>query len=389
MAHNTLSIMNLLPTAPLEQRGTLYQLIAETIQATGGIPFSDFMHAALYTPKWGYYRAHSKKFGRNGDFVTAPEISPLFSYSLANQCADILATLKDGNILEFGAGSGRMALDLLTQLDKLGCLPAHYDIIEISPTLIARQQSLLQRQRPDLAERVCWLDRLPETFEGMILANEVLDAMPVERFKIIDGCIHQAFVCLDSKGSFYTDFVRTHHQGLETLQAHYQLAEGYESEYHGLMAPWLRTLSETLTRGVILLMDYGFPGHEYYHPERSSGTLMCHYRHHTHPDPFLHLGWQDITVHIDFTALACAASDFNLEVAGYTSQAHFLMACGLLNWLPSASDTDLQSWLESSQQIQKLTAPHEMGALFKVMALTKDFEHSVRGFQTQDERHRL
>ncbi|MGM0593848.1 MAG: class I SAM-dependent methyltransferase, partial [Pseudomonadota bacterium] len=346
---------------------------------------------ALYAPGLGYYSAGSGKFGEAGDFVTAPELSPLFSRCLARQCAEVLAGIGGGEILEFGAGSGVMAADILAELARLEQLPPRYCILELSADLRQRQQQTIEQRVPELASRVVWLDALPEAgFRGVVLANEVLDAMPVHRFVIDNGEPHQLDVVWDGKefllesgppdAALYTR--------LKQLQQQYGLAEGYYSEINLRAEEWVRSLAGFLAQGVALLIDYGFPQREFYHPQRSMGTLMCHYRHRAHDDALTLVGLQDITAHVDFTAVGEAALDAALAVRGYTSQANFLIANGVTELLAEA-EGDARVQLALSAQVKRLTMPGEMGELFKVMALSRGWEGPLRGFALKDERERL
>ncbi len=370
----------------------LQALIREEIEAAGGhIGFDRFMELALYAPGLGYYSAGSHKFGEAGDFVTAPELSSLFSRSLARQCAEVLTGIGSGDILEFGAGSGVMAADILAELGQLGCLPEHYFILELSADLRQRQQQTIEAKVPKLAGRVTWLDALPEgDFCGVVLANEVLDAMPVHRFVISGGEPHELSVVWNGQGFVLEAgapdaalFTR-----LKRLQQEHTLTDGYSSEINLRAEEWVQSLGGLLQQGVALLIDYGFPQREFYHPQRHRGTLMCHYRHRAHDDALRLVGLQDITAHVDFTAVAEAALQADLAVRGYTNQANFLIASGLMELLSEESG-GVQEQLSLAAQVKRLTMPGEMGELFKVMALTKGWEGGLRGFSLRDERAKL
>lgn len=386
-----------LPSAlELAHQEQLLQHLDNICAAQGGsISFAEYMQIALYAPGLGYYSAGMHKFGQAGDFITAPEISPLFSDCLANQCAEILSAFNhDAIILELGAGSGRMAADLLQFLSQQQRLPKEYWICEVSADLKQRQQTYLQAHCPDFFANIRWLETLPSNpFIGIILANEVIDAMPVELFQISkEGEILQAQVRKVMKG-WCCEFRKPLTNTLTQAVAHAQknlsqpLKPGYTSEINLVLKPWLASLSDCLQQGVMLFLDYGFPRHEYYHPSRSMGTLMCHYRHHAHGDPMSYIGLQDITTHVDFTALSEAAVACDLTVAGFTHQAGFLLANDLLTHAENYSSTTDAFAL--SQQIQQLTHPHEMGELFKAIAFTKDFSGSLCGFESFDHLHRL
>lgn len=366
----------------------LFELIIAEIKLHGPITFARYMELALYAPGLGYYSAGAKKFGADGDFVTAPEISPLFSKCIAYQCQQILTELNGSDILEIGAGSGAMATDILLELEKLNALPQHYYILEISADLKQRQQELLKHKIPHLFNKVIWLDSLSNLqLSGVILANEVLDAMPVHKFKI-DHSIKEFYVDYKNDELCWHLDKPSSAQLIKAIeQLGSELAEGYESEINLLIKPWIKSLSNVLKSGLILLLDYGFPRHEYYHPDRNQGTLMCHYQHQAHSNPLLNPGLQDITAHVDFTAVAEAADTCDLNVAGYTNQANFLVNCGLLNLIADNSDPTTQ-W-QVSQQIKKLLMPSEMGELIKAIALTRNFDTLLLGFNINDKRDRL
>lgn len=362
-------------------------------QAGGRIPFDHFMELALYAPGLGYYVAGSRKFGEAGDFITSPEISPLFAQCLARQAKEVLNRLDEGDILEFGAGSGILAADMLAELHKLDSLPDRYLIMEVSPELRERQRETLRGRVPKMLERIVWLDHLPTTFNGLVLANELLDAMPVSRFRYTHDGVEECFVEYDDTG-FKEVFSTTRTAGLEAAVSGIGvacggLAEGYVSEINLRQGAWLKALSGMLDQGAVLLIDYGYPCIEYYHPQRSTGTLMCHYRHRAHPDPFHWTGLQDITAHVDFTAVAKAAVETGFDLAGYTTQAQFLMASGLDELLSSSDPNDLAKHMALVQGVKQLTLPTEMGEKFKVLALVKGIFDDLSGFKLRDMRHRL
>ncbi|MEN8107468.1 MAG: SAM-dependent methyltransferase [Pseudomonadota bacterium] len=366
---------------------------AEIHAAGGSIPFSRYMELCLYSPGLGYYSAGLQKFGEAGDFVTAPEISPLFGQCLAQSCAAVLAELGGGDLLEFGAGSGRLAVDVLSALAQLQQLPGTCYIIERSADLRERQQVLLAGTLPDVADRVRWLDALPAgDFRGVILANEVLDAMPVERFHWTGAAVEQYCVA-DINEAFGWQLCKDTPVELATAVAGIcednSLPSGYVAEANLMLAPWLQGVATAMSQGVVLLADYGYPRHEYYHVQRTQGTLMCHYRHRVHDDPFLWPGLQDITAHVDFTAVAEAAVAAGFAVSGYTTQAHFLLDCGLEQLLQAQGEPQSTSYLRAAQQVKTLIMPGEMGERFKFIALTKDVELEIPGFRMQNMRGRL
>jgi SAM-dependent MidA family methyltransferase len=349
------------------------------------------MELALYGPSVGYYRGGMSKFGIGGDFITAPEISPLFSRCVARQCREVLDHLDGGVILELGAGSGVMAADILNELALNP--PTHYWILELSGELRQHQRKMLAARVPQLLERVRWLDTLPEArFEGVIVGNEVLDALPVERFRITPrGPVpmhvgwQQGFVWREGPAQ---EALSTTVNALQE-QLGYLLPSGYESEVNPRLDAWIASLAETMEAGALLFIDYGYPRRAYYHPQRSAGTLLSHYRHRAHDDILFLPGLQDITANVDFTALADAGLASGLRVAGYTSQSYFLFGCGLMDLLDEVDPADTVRYTERARQAKLLTLPGEMGERFKAMALTKKLPIPLRGFSAFDERTSL
>ncbi len=366
----------------------LVEHIRAAIEAAGGfLPFHRYMEAALYAPGLGYYSAGAHKLGEGGDFTTAPELSPLFSRCLARQAQEVLAALGGGSVLEFGAGTGAMAEAILDELTRLDTLPERYLILEVSPDLRQRQRARLAR----FGARVTWIDAPPPAFRGVVLANEVLDAMPVHRLELTKvGVFEQGVTWQDER--FAWDRRPVANPALvERAERIARLTEGvtpYRTEVNLAAEGWVADLGRWLERGVALLIDYGFPEHEFYHPQRHQGTLMCHYRHHAHDDPFVYPGLQDLTAHVDFSAIARAALEAGLEVAGYTAQAFFLLGQGLEGMLQEAQG-DEQAYLALAQQVKRLTLPSEMGELFKVMALARGLDALLSGFALHDRRPTL
>jgi len=379
-------------TALVKHSRRLLDLIRDEVAAHGGpLPFERYMELALYAPGLGYYVTGTPKFGPQGDFTTAPELSPLFGACIAAQCREVLEALGDGDILEFGAGSGALAAQILSSLSLAATLPRNYLILEPSPGLRAGQQRLLTEQVPELLAHVRWLDRLPIQLRGCILANEVLDAMPVHRFRIgADGrplelCVRPAPNGLEE----VTEPVRPDlAMALGALQDQGLAVDpGYESELNLRLAPWIRALAEILEQGLVLLIDYGYPRAEYYRSDRRCGTLLCHYRHRAHSDPYLYLGLQDITAHVDFTALAEAGTQAGLRIAGFTTQAHFLIGCGLDRLLAQvAAGPDAMGAILGAKQ---LVLPSVMGESFQVIGLDKGLTGDRIGFSFRDLRDRL
>ncbi len=377
------------PTADaVEHSGRLGALIRGSINDAGGwISFAQFMDLALYAPGLGYYSAGLHKFGSEGDFVTAPELGSLFATTLARQAAQILHS-GIADIIEYGAGSGRLARDLLRALAELDCLPQRYCILETSGDLRARQQMLLAREAPQIASRVTWLDRMPEAVEALVIANEVLDAMPAHLISARSDGIDEIGVSLDAAGEFAWQPRMAGGALLEAAQR-LPLAPGLTSEVSLAACAFVQTLSASLRRGAAILFDYGFPQREYYHPQRSAGTLMCHYRHHAHADPLCLVGLQDITTHVDFSAVADAAIAGGSEVFGYTGQAQFLINCGITDLLAATPADDTAAYLPLAAQAQTLTSPAEMGELFKVFAFGRGFDDALTGFVRGDRCHAL
>ncbi|PIQ12537.1 MAG: hypothetical protein CO125_13125 [Hydrogenophilales bacterium CG_4_9_14_3_um_filter_59_35] len=370
--------------AALEYSKKTVALIDREIKSAGGwIPFSRYMELALYAPGLGYYSAGMHKFGAAGDFVTAPEISALFGQALARQAAQVLE-LVAGNILEIGPGSGRLAFDLLSELEQLGQLPEHYFLLEVSADLRQRQQHLLARFAP----RVEWLDRLPASFSGLIIGNEVLDAMPVHLVAWSEDRLFERGVSMKD-GQFSWSERKLASGELFDIAASLDVPPGTISEIGLAARGFIATLVGLLEKGAILMLDYGFGQNEYYHPQRSSGTLMCHYRHYAHDDPFYLPGLQDVTSHVDFTAIAEAGVKHGLNLLGYTSQAHFLINSGITDLLARASPEQASAYLPLAAQAQKLLNPAEMGELFKVIALGKGVDNPLLGFARGDKSRML
>jgi len=357
-------------------------------EAGGAVDFSEFMQRALYEPGLGYYAAGHRKFGPAGDFVTAPEMGSLFGRCLARQCAEVLAGLGGGELLEFGAGTGLLAAQLLESLRDADRLPERYCILELSAELRERQEQAIGEYCPELLPRCRWLDRLPERFQGVVLANEVLDAMPVERFRVTEQGLRVIQVTWTGDG--FGETTRPAAPGELADIAAMDLPLGYESEAGVLAGQWVAGIGEWLERGVALIVDYGFPARELYLPERSGGTLMCHYRHRAHTDPYRHVGMQDITAHVDFSALARRAHDAGLDVLGFTNQAGFLLSLGLLDLVAARmGEAGSERHWKLSQEVQRLTQTYEMGELFKVLALGRGWTGGLTGFQYLDHTARL
>ena len=383
-----------MPTLPtpspdaLAHSNTLRKLIQDEIIAHGGwVSFERFMELVLYAPGLGYYSGGAVKFGIAGDFITAPEISTLFGRALTNTIAPILAESR-GDILEIGPGSGRMAIDILRDLEAKNCLPASYYMLEVSAELQSRQQQTIQKHLPHLAEKIKWLTQLPPEFSGVIVANEVFDALPAAVIRWNAQGISECGVAL-REGEFV--WCERDVASSELLRAAQALSPGtvYVSEISLAARGLLKSLALVLKKGAILIVDYGFPRNEYYHPQRSQGTLMCHYRHYAHADPFYLPGLQDITVHVDFSALAEVAAQQGLNLLGYTSQGQFLINNGILEILSEMSPDNPQQYLPLAAQVKKLLSPAEMGELFKVLALGRGVAATLPGFANNDRSYLL
>jgi SAM-dependent MidA family methyltransferase len=384
----------------------LSRLIAAEIDARGGwISFARYMELALYAPGLGYYAGGSHKFGDHqagGDFLTAPELTPLFGRALARQVAQVLAASAP-QVIEAGAGSGRLAAHLLPALDALGCAPERYRILELSGELRARQQATLAERAPAFADRVEWLDELPEGFSGCLVGNELLDAMPTHALRwSADG--GAPAILERGVGLMDGELTSVEHPATGALLAAAE-ALGIRAPYRGEISlaarSWVSELARRMEQGALLLIDYGLPRHELYHPLRDGGTLRCHYRHRVHEDPFWFPGLSDITTHVDFTAVAEAGFDAGLEVLGFTSQASFLLNCGIGDLLAAskvmrsgipwdgAGDTAAASDLRARGAVNVLISPNEMGELFKVIALGRGVPGPLLGFARADRVHAL
>lgn len=388
------------PLSPEEEAHSraVAALVRDRVRAAGGwLRFEQFMELALYAPGLGYYSAGSVKLGPGGDFVTAPEVSDLFSRCVARQCAQVLAG--GGEILELGAGTGRMAAVILETLAASGTLPDRYAILEVSADLAGRQRERLQGLPSELRDRVVWLDRLPaRPVRGVVLANEVLDALPCRRFLLAAGAgepgasVRELGVGLTDDGALL-ERVGAADEALASACAALlselpaPLPEGYSSELCLRIAPWIAGIGECLGRGLMLLFDYGLPRAHYYHPQRTSGTLRCHFKQRAHDDPYINIGIQDITAWVDFTRVAEAAVACGLDVSGFCTQAAFLLATGMERLL--ADSTDPVEHARLAGQARRLLLPGEMGEAFKVMALTRDFDAALDGFALQDLRQSL
>ncbi|QKH36019.1 SAM-dependent methyltransferase [Achromobacter pestifer] len=361
-----------------------------TVAAHGGwLSFDHWMAQALYAPGLGYYAAGNVKLAEAdgdvrapaGDFVTAPQLTPLFARTLARQAAQVLRQTQTDTVLEFGAGTGALAEGVLRELDAMGLAQTRYLILEVSADLRARQAERLAA----FSGRVQWLDALPQRFAGCVLANEVLDAMPVSIFRWSDaGEVLERGVAVDASQDFVWEDRPAPPTLAAAVAARMPALPGYVSEINLQGEAWIAAMGGWLERGAVLLLDYGFPRSEYYHPQRAGGTLMCHLRHHAHGDPFTAPGLQDITAHVDFTAMADAALEAGMQVLGYTSQARFLMNAGLMDLLAQLDPSDVQQYAQAVAPVQKLLSESEMGELFKVLAVGRGITEPLAGFSRGD-----
>ena len=363
----------------LEHSKRVAQHIRDIIAHEGGwISFARYMELVMFAPGLGYYSAGAAKIGAAGDFITAPEMTPLFGQCFATQIAQVLRVV-GGDVLEFGAGSGKLARDVLRELSKLGCEPRQYLILEPSADLRERQRAFLAKALPDFIERIIWLNAMPNDFVGVMIANEVLDAMPVHLIAWHEDDIYERGVEIQHENFQWRD--RPLQPSLLKDRATVlNLAPGYVSEMHLAGEAFVRSIGDALKRGVALLIDYGFSEHEYYHVDRRGGTLMCHYRHRAHTDPFFLPGAQDVTAHVNFSAMLRAALEADLQASGYATQAQFLIACSITERLARVDAANASAYLPLANQAQRLLSPAEMGELFKVLALSRDVNEKLCGF---------
>jgi SAM-dependent MidA family methyltransferase len=372
----------------------MHSHLREQIGAGGGwLSFERFMDAALYAAGLGYYSAGAHKLGAGGDFTTAPEVSSLFGACIARQCAEILSALGGGSLLEIGAGSGRLAVDILSRLQTLGALPDSYRILEISADLRERQRRHLEQYLPHLLGRVQWLDQPPqEPFDGIVLANEVLDALPVARFRRHRGSVEELGVVIED-GRFawgprpaapaMAEICRRLSQSGGAWQ------DGYVSEYCPRLIAWTHGVTQHLRAGAALWFDYGLPRSQYYLPERHEGTLLCHFQHRAHGDPFRYPGLQDITAWVDYTLLAEASRSAGFALSGFTTQGYFLAGLGIHEEMRFMAGGDDNQFARLANQARQLMLPGEMGERFKAMAWLRGVDLPMSGFALQDLRHTL
>jgi SAM-dependent MidA family methyltransferase len=383
-----------LPLPDLDARahsGRVVAHIRDAIVAAGGwIPFARYMELALYAPGLGYYAAGATKLGAAGDFVTAPELTPLFATALSLQLADILAATRGREIVELGAGSGRLAADLLNALERRDVSPTRYAILEPSPDLRERQRATIDRDAAPYAASVEWLDALPAAIDGAVIANEVLDAVPAHVIARQNGAWQERGVAWhDIRGAFVW---RSHPAEVPLMviaDRRFPADGDYLSEINPAAEALVEDVGKRIVGGAALFIDYGFPAAEFYHPQRNQGTLMCHYRHRAHDDPFAWPGLTDITAHVDFSAMAAAGERAGLRVAGYAAQAPFLMGCGILDALAAVGAPETAAYAKAAAPLQVLLSPAEMGELVKVLALAKSDDIAWPGFALSERSDRL
>ncbi|SMG39243.1 class I SAM-dependent methyltransferase [Paraburkholderia susongensis] len=387
------------PSALAQSEALVAEIRARLDEAGGWLPFDRYMERALYAPGLGYYSGGARKFGLRGDdgsdFVTAPELSPLFAATLARPVAEALQASGTRDVMEFGAGTGKLAAGLLNALDALSASGVEFDsysIVDLSGELRERQRETIAAAAPALLAKVRWLDALPERFEGVVIGNEVLDAMPVRLFAHTGGIWHErgvvwrdgAFAFDDRPVQAASDLAL-----LAEIDTTGAAGEDYVTETHEAASAFTRTICTMLARGAILLIDYGFPRHEYYHGQRAQGTLMCHYRHRAHGDPFLYPGLQDITAHVEFTGIAEAGVETGADLLGFTSQARFLLNAGITEALGEIDPADTARFLPAANAVQKLLSEAEMGELFKVIAFSRGLDDTLQAFSSGDRSHTL
>jgi SAM-dependent MidA family methyltransferase len=365
--------------------------VRRVIAKSGGwIPFADYMNAVLYAPGLGYYAAGAHKLGPRGDFVTAPELTPLFGKAVARQLREVFGQIERAELIELGPGSGRLCADILSELAEYDALPARYWLLEVSPDLRERQRAHLNETVPRHLPRVGWIDVLPERWSGAVLANEVLDAVPAHLVLRKDGAWLERGVSVDDSGALgFTDRPLASPLLRERACSRFPPAGDYLSEINPTAEALVSSLARRCERGLALVFDYGFPAAEYYHPQRDSGTLMAHYRHRAFADPFVRPGLADLTAHVDFTAIAHAGAAAGMTVGGFATQAQFLVNCGIVDALAALGDPQSSAYMRAASAVHKLTSPAEMGELVKVLALTRGLDSMLLGFRDGDRSHRL
>ncbi len=381
----------LLPVPDADAQGHSAKVVTrvhEAIARNGGwLPFASYMQIVLYEPALGYYASGTRKFGEGGDFVTAPELTALFGRSLAVQSNAIRASTSN-DVLELGAGTGKLAADLLMHLEGRDARAWRYRILEPSPELRERQRATIRERAPAHASRVDWIDTLPSRIDGVVVMNEVLDALPVHIVVRRAGRWYERGVV--GAGELALEERPLGDGALRRLaQLRFPAAIDYASEINPAAEALVASLAQRLAQGALLIVDYGFPRHEYYHPQRTSGTLVAHYRHRVHSDPLLWPGLCDLTAHVDFTAIADAGARAGLDIAGFATQTAFLLGCGIVDALRETGAPESIAYVKQASAVQTLLSPAEMGELFKVLALSRGEGIAWPGFAVRDMRHRL
>jgi SAM-dependent MidA family methyltransferase len=382
-----------LPPPSLEARAHGEQVVAFVAaaigEAGGWISFADYMGAVLYAPGLGYYSAGARKFGAAGDFVTAPELTPLFGAALAAAAAEVIERLPDAELIELGPGTGRLAADLLNALGAKGRLPQHCRLLEVSADLAARQRACLQEKAPAMLPRVDWIETLPTRWRGLMIANEVLDAVPPHVVARQRGAWLERGVCVADDRLALADRPLSPGALRDAAAAVFPPDGDYVSEINPAAQALIRSLAERCDAGMLLVIDYGFPAAEYYHPQRAGGTVVAHYRHRVVHDPLFLPGLSDLSSHVDFSAIARAGVAGGMSVGGYATQARFLVNCGILDALAACGDPQSAAYLRQAAAVQKLLSPAEMGELFKVLALVRGLDEELVGFRDGDQGYRL
>ena len=375
----------------LEHSGRVIAFVRAEIERAGGwIAFADYMQAVLYAPGLGYYVAGARKFGASGDFVTAPELTPLFGEALAASLASVLPSIAHAEVIELGPGTGRLAVDVLKALAAQDALPERYCLLEVSPDLRQRQRALLETEVPALMPRIAWLDRVPTRWRGVVLANEVLDAVPPQVIVRSGSCWFERGVALAPDRTLALADRPLAPGVLRSLaQQRFPLGGDYASEINVTAEALVSSLARHCEQGALFIIDYGYPASEYYHPERKQGTVMVHYRHRSLTDPLFHPGLADVTSHIDFSAIAHAGVAGGMSVAGYSTQAAFLVQAGIAAALARLGDPRSPGYIRAAAAMQTLVSPAEMGELFKVLAMVRERPGQIVGFDRYDQSHRL
>ena len=375
-------------TAHISDQNSMLAMLKNLLnESDNWLNFASFMHHALYDPKFGYYTGFSQKFGPQGDFITAPEISDLFGKTIARQIAQCLS-LTGGSVLEIGGGSGVLGADLLIELQRIEAPLDEYLFFEPSPTLSQRQQNKISDVMPRISNKARWINEIPKSFTGVILANEVFDALPVHLLSLNDGGWRERGVSLENESLFWKDLSLKDPRLLEAVKA-LDVQPPYVTEVCLAANGLVEDLSQALRKGVILALDYGYERTSYYHPDRSDGTLACYYRHRADGNPLDRPGQKDITAHVDFTRLAEAAIDAELEISGYATQADFLVNCGITEFLQEIDPGKSEIYLPAVSAVQKLLSPSAMGDMFKVMSFSRGINEPLIGFSHRDRRHML